>query len=111
MIKENKISKKKFVLITLLTLLTIASLLLVGLYIKNRSELNKQVTTIDNQLKELPELEKDIFTKCMEGKDPTAQSIAKCQENTQKQMHTLAQDLTSAKKDLQNKKWYEVLKS
>ena len=81
----------------------------VFIYLNKKSDLNIQLTKVKSQLKELPELEKDIFTKCMEGKEGTAQNIAFCQENTQKQMHTLSQDLNNAKKDIESKKWYKVI--
>jgi len=79
-------------------------------YYAQKSKINRQIADINLKLKELPDLEKDIFTKCMEGKAAVAQNIAFCQENTQKQMFTLAEDLTNAKKDLQGKNWYQVLK-
>lgn len=81
-----------------------------GYYFYKNNEINKQISKLDYQLEELPELEKDVFTKCMVGKDGTAQNIAYCQENTQEQMFTLSQDLSSAKKSLESKNIIEVLK-
>lgn len=80
-------------------------------YFYKKNEVGEQLAKISNQLSELPSLEKDIFAKCMEGKNGTAQDIAFCQENTQKQMSTLAQDLMSAKKELESKSLVEVLQS
>lgn len=97
------------IIITIIALLLAASSAVLLVYLNKKTNLNKQLAKVQSQLKELPELEKDIFTKCVEGKESTAQSIAFCQENTQKQMHTLAQDLNSAKKDLEGKKWYQVI--
>lgn len=84
--------------------------LVIGYYFYKKNTINLQITKLDTQLQELPELEKDIFTKCMTDKNGTAQEIAFCQENTQKQMATLAQDLTNAKRELESKNIIEVLK-
>jgi hypothetical protein len=99
----------RIMLIVFLVLLLL-SLIAGGIfyYIKY-ADLNKQKVKLQNQLKELPELESDVFSKCMEGKGGTAENIAFCQENTQKHIHDLAQDLSNAKKDLDNKKWYQVI--
>lgn len=95
--------------------LFVALLVIVGAggyyYFYKKNEVGEQLAKISNQLSELPSLEKDIFAKCMEGKNGTAQDIAFCQENTQKQMSTLAQDLMSAKKELESKSLVEVLQS
>jgi len=99
----------KIVLIILSIMVCLASIAGASFYYVKYKDLNKQKVKVEKQLKALPELEKDIFTKCMADKGGTAENIAFCQENTQKQMYTLAQDLTNAKKDLGNKKWYQVI--
>jgi len=111
--QDIKVTNKKFknYILTIIAIsFFIASVAFVFYYHSKTSDLNEQKAKIKKQLTELPDLEKDIFTKCMEDKGGTAKNIAFCQENTQKQMFTLAQDLNNAKNDIENKKWYQVLK-
>ena len=105
---SGKISKNVIIIICVLIVFIVFSVAAYYYYIKKTNN-DTQITGISLKLKELPELEKDIFSKCMEKKEGVSQDIAFCQENTQKQMHDLAQDLTNAKKNLQGKNWYEVL--
>lgn len=65
------------------------------------SQISIQLTDVNNKISELPKLEKDIFTKCMEGKRGTPQDIKQCEENIQKQMFVLSQDLINLKTDLE----------
>lgn len=62
-----------------------------------------QLVGVENKITDLPELEKDIFTKCMEGKEATAMNIRACQESTQEQAFTLSQDLVNLKKTLEDR--------
>ena len=63
-------------------------------------KLEQQLSDVESKIRELPELEKDIFTKCMENKEGTTNNIRVCQEATQEQIFTLSQDLTNLKKAL-----------
>lgn len=65
--------------------------------------LQQQLSDVESKIRELPELEKDIFAKCMENKEGTTNNIRVCQEATQEQIYTLSQDLTSLKKALAEK--------
>lgn len=105
-------SKKKFNIIGCIILVFIfVPAILLGVNFYNfQSKTSEQLNKVSRQIEQLPELEEDIFTKCMEENGGDAKKIAFCQENTQKQMHILAQELDSAKKDLQNKEWYENIK-
>ncbi len=62
-----------------------------------------QLEDVENKIQELPELEEDIFTKCMEGKEGTAKNLRDCGENTQKQIFTLSQELVNLKESLQER--------
>lgn len=76
----------------------------------NTQELKTQLADVNAKIAALPELEKDIFTKCMEGKDGTAVNIRICQENTQKQVFTLSQELINLKKSLEQQlNWKNVV--
>lgn len=67
-----------------------------------QEEILLQLEDTQQKMKELPELEKDIFAKCMEGIQPTAANIRNCEETTQKNIYTLSQELTNLKNSLQN---------
>jgi len=98
--------KSKLILFILLIGLVAAGFYLGTVYYTKTSEKDRQLSKLDAQIRQLPELEEDVFTKCMEEKD-TAKHIPFCQENTQEQMHTLSQDLKNAKSDILDKAWYE----
>ena len=66
-----------------------------------KEELLLQLEDTNFKMEELPELEKDIFAKCMGGKEPTASNIKLCEETTQKNVFTLSQELTNLKNSLQ----------
>lgn len=63
---------------------------------------SSQLADVNKKIEQLPELEKDIFTKCMDGKEGTSSDIKTCQEQTQKEIFTLSQDLSNLKQSLQN---------
>lgn len=67
-------------------------------------KINLQLADVENKILELPELEKDAFTKCMEGKIATAVNLKSCEESTQKSIFTLSQELTNLKNSLEARK-------
>lgn len=69
-----------------------------------RESVQKQLEDVNKKIAELPELENDIFSKCVETTEGTADDIKACQESTQKQIFTLSQDLNNLKKSLEEKK-------
>lgn len=58
-----------------------------------QEDLESQLTDINEKINSLPNLEEDIFYKCMEGKEITPENIDICQTNTQEQIFTLSQEL------------------
>lgn len=109
--ETKKAPKKRYKILGFLIIACIAigGIFLGSSYYEFRISTEKQLAKIDRQVKELPELEEDIFAKCMEERKGGAKNIAFCQENTQKQMHTLSQDLKNAKKDIISKEWYDTI--
>lgn len=97
----------KKVLWILLALIVVGAASGGGYYLYNqnkiKNETKKQLADVQKKIDQLPELEKDIFSKCMEGKSGTASDIKACEESTQKEMFTLAQDLTNIKSSLEAK--------
>lgn len=75
-----------------------------GRPVPDREKISKQLEDVNKKIAELPELENDVFSKCMETTDGTADDIKDCQESTQKQIFTLSQDLNNLKKSLEEKK-------
>lgn len=67
------------------------------------NQIEIQLTDVEEKISALPELEEDIFTKCMEKTKGGPQDIKKCEESTQKQIFTLSQDLANLKEELKKK--------
>lgn len=66
------------------------------------NDINQQLQDVQKKIDELPDLEKDIFSKCIENKEKTAENIRGCEESTQKQIYTLSQELNNLKESLTN---------
>lgn len=107
---SKRVPVKKLMTIGVISVLIIVGFAVAGAYYEHSTNNQKSLAKINKQIKELPELEEDIFTKCMEENKGGVENIPFCQENTQKQMHTLAQDLVNAKEDIESRKWYEFIK-
>lgn len=69
----------------------------------DNTAIRQQLEDVKQKIEELPELEEDIFSKCIEGKRGTQKQISQCQEKTQTKIHTLSQDLTNLKQNLESK--------
>jgi hypothetical protein len=67
---------------------------------KSERTAEQQLVDVRNKINELPELEKDIFAKCITDKNKTAENIRACQERTQKEIFTLSQDLKNLERSL-----------
>jgi uncharacterized protein HemX len=96
---------KRGVIVTSTILVLVA--LGVGVYFgwkeySGKKEIEKQLSDTQQKIQELPELENDIFTKCIESQKKIATNIKNCQEKTQKSIHTLSQELSGVKSDLEN---------
>jgi len=65
-------------------------------------KIKSELENVNRKISEIPELEKDIFYKCIEDKEITAKNIRTCEENTQKQIFDLSQDLVNLRADLQS---------
>ncbi|MBI2008808.1 hypothetical protein HYS84_00165 [Candidatus Saccharibacteria bacterium] len=70
---------------------------------KEKQDLKNQLADVELKIQQLPELEEDIFAKCMEGKSGTSSDLRSCQESTQRAIFTLSQDLSNLKLTIEAK--------
>lgn len=102
-----KLHKK---ILIILPIVFVVFVLIVGIYGYYRySSIQNQLEKTRKQIGELPELEEDIFAKCIGNGIIDVAKIAKCQESTQEQIHTLSQDLKSIEKELNDKSIWELI--
>lgn len=67
---------------------------------KDKQTAEQQLVDVRNKINDLPELEEDVFAKCIADKNKTAENIRACQETTRKEIFTLSQDLKNLEKSL-----------